>query len=651
MCGIVGIVHRDRERRVDVASIRTMCDAIRHRGPDDEGIWVDGSVGLGMRRLSIIDVGGSQQPIFNEDGSKVIVFNGEIYNYRELRQRLIKRGHRFGTQGDTETIPHLYEEHGPAAVEQLRGMFAFALWDTESRALVLARDRFGIKPLYYVEAEWGIAFSSELKALCAAGLTDRSLDWNALDAYFQLGYIPAPASPFRDVRKLEPGHWLRWRADGDLELKRYYDLPRGEALVPSDIDRRILHQLDESVSAHMISDVPVAAFLSGGLDSSAVVASMALANPAAPPHVFTARYSGSGAAAADESALAAQLAQRYGAKLSVVDISPQISDVIEPIVRALDEPHADDSSIPTWSLSRAVGSSYKVALTGIGGDELFAGYRRHLGLADAERFTRLPRAVRRVIARSLQLLPDVGAGLHMDRLKRFASATSNGRDSADIYLAMISRMADAERSSLYAPELRPSISGRSAHSRFRSLRSQRGCPRGVDAALYFDYHTYLPDDILALSDRLSMAHSLEIRVPFVDHALIGGVFPLPTHAKVSGGAPKRLLRHALEARLPAAHMHAPKRGFVGPTSAWLRNELRPMIEDELSPARLARLGHFDCRLVGTLLKDHFGHRHNREAILWALLCYSTWHRIYVESPAPHRYDSRGAPVRIAVGAG
>jgi asparagine synthase (glutamine-hydrolysing) len=647
MCGIAGIVHRDRDRFVRESAIRTMCAAIRHRGPDDEGVWVGGQVGLGMRRLSIIDLAGGRQPISNEDGSKTIVFNGEIYNYLELRRALIGKGHKFATRSDTETIVHLYEERGPEAVEQLRGMFAFAIWDASRSELVLARDRFGIKPLYYVEAGWGIAFGSELKSLCAAGLTDRALDWDALDSYFQLGYIPAPSSPFLDVKKLEPGCWLRWSAKTGVEIRSYYDLPREQPVVAHDVERRIVEQLDESVSAHMISDVPVAAFLSGGLDSSAVVASMALANPASPPHVFTARYSGSGSREADESGLAALLAQRYGAQLSVVDIAPRVVDIIEPIVRALDEPHADDSAIPTWTLSEAVGQSYKVALTGIGGDELFAGYRRHGALARLERFTRMPRVVREVIEKSTWVLPDLGGGLTIDRLKRFVRAGSNGRDSADLYLSMISRLADSERHSLYAPEVRRATSGGLARSRFHALRSRRGMPHGVDAALYFDYHTYLPDDILALSDRLSMAHSLEIRVPFVDHQLVDRVFPLPSSLRSVGGAPKQLLRSALARRLPEAHMNAPKRGFVGPTSSWLRHELRPMIEDELSAPRLQRLGHFDPKAIGRLLRDHFGRRHNREAILWALLCYSTWHRLYVESPAPRKYGGDEIPITIA----
>ena len=263
MCGIVGIVHQDPAQPVSPAVIRQMCNAIRHRGPDDEGVHVDGPVGVGMRRLSIIDLAGGHQPIFNEDRSAVIVFNGEIYNYAELRRGLVDRGHTFTTQGDTETILHLYEEEGPACVARLRGMFAFAIWDAKARALLLARDRFGIKPLYVAAAPWGIAFASELKALHAAGVADRTLDWDALDMYFQLGYIPAPATPFAGVTKLEPGHTAVWRPGRGLSTTQYWDLPRERAEAPRDADARVREWLDESVRAHLVSDVPVAAFLSG----------------------------------------------------------------------------------------------------------------------------------------------------------------------------------------------------------------------------------------------------------------------------------------------------------------------------------------------------------------------------------------------------
>ena len=644
MCGIVGVVYRDPERTPDPLLLHRMCAAIRHRGPDDEGYCVSGPAGLAMRRLSIIDLAGGQQPVFNETRSCAVVFNGEIYNYRELRQALLARGHELRSSGDTETIVHLYEERGSECVRALRGMFAFALWDARSRALLLARDRFGIKPLYYVAQPWGIAFASELKALVAAGLTSRELDWVSLDAYFQLGYIPAPRTPFRDVQKLEPGHWLRWRDTGELVIQSYWDLPHHERAAPHDVERQVLEWIDDSVAAHLVSDVPVAAFLSGGLDSSAVVASAVLASAGPPPHVFTARYLGSGAAAADETELARALATRYGARLTVVDIAPDVRDVFEPIVYALDEPHADGSAVPTWMLSAAVGGSYKVALTGIGGDELFAGYRRHRGLLVAERYACLPRALRTLAARTGDLLPDwLSPGLTMDRLKRFLHAgAAAGSITPDRFLALVTRADDALRARLYHPALNAQLAGNAARERFRTIYATAGAPRGLAAAQYLDYKTFLVDDVLALSDRLSMAHGLEVRVPLVDHVLVEHVFPLPSRLKARGWELKRLLKRALASRLPAEHFRAPKRGFIGPTASWLRHELRPMVQDELSANRLARLGYWNPTGVARLLDDHASQRHNREGILWALLCFSCWHRQLVERSVPSQSSSRGS---------
>jgi asparagine synthase (glutamine-hydrolysing) len=630
-----------------------MCAALQHRGPDDEGLYAGTAVALGMRRLSIIDVSGSRQPIWNEDGSKLIVFNGEIYNYRDLRSELITRGHRFATHGDTETILHLFEEAGPRCVERLRGMFAFAIWDHTMRSLFLARDRFGIKPLYYTVGPWGLAFASELKALVAAGCTQRQLDWEALDAYFQLGYIPAPATPFRDVQKLEPGHWLLWRDTGKTTVHAYWDLPREAApsLAPADLEHRVLEWLDGAVKAHLVSDVPVAAFLSGGLDSSAVVASMAVVGGGEPPHAFTARYFGTGAEAADETALARALAERYGAPLTLVDIRPDVPNIFEPIVRALDEPHADDSAIPTWALSQAVGGSFKVVLTGIGGDELFAGYRRHLGLLAAQRYARLPAALRRAVAAAAGLIPDaLGNGLTFNRMKRFLGVGDGG--VADRYLDIQARAGDQLRTRLYTPALRSVITGNAARERFRRLDTRGAARQGLATALYLDYKTYLADDILALSDRLSMAHSLEIRVPLVDHVLVEQIFPLPANIKVGPWELKRLLKRALAGRLPTAHFRAPKRGFVGPTAAWLRRELWPTLVDELSPARMKRLGYFDPSVVSRLLAEHCSRRRNREGVLWALLCFSVWHRLFVEGTGqapslnPVRAASR-SPDRLA----
>lgn len=627
MCGIVGVVHRRDGPPVSERTIRRMCDAIRHRGPDDEGRFVRDRVGIGMRRLSIIDLAGGQQPIQNEDGTCVIVFNGEVYNYAALRSGLVQRGHALHTHSDTETVVHLYEELGARCVEQLRGMFAFAIWDARRRSLLLARDRFGIKPLYVRLAPWGLAFASELKALVAEGMTDRKLDWDALDMYFELGYIPAPHTPFSDVRKLEPGHTIEWHDDGRVDTRRYWDLPQEEPESPPNLPELVRAWLDDSVKAHLVSDVPVAAFLSGGLDSSAIVASVALGGDTA--HAFTARYHGSGSEAADETPLAEALARRYGAKLTVIDVRPHIQSILEPIVRTLDEPHADESAIPTWLVSEAVSASYKVALSGTGGDELFAGYRRHLGLILGGVYGRVPTPVQKVIAAVASALPEPkSASLGTDRLKRFLR--TGGGSPADRFLGYFSRLPDQERRRLYAPDIRATMNSGGARRRFRSLHESGNARAGLSAGLYLDYKTYLPDDILALSDRVSMAHSLEVRVPFVDHELVGHVFPVPDRAKLGWLQPKHLLRRALKPRLPSEHFRAPKRGFVGPTAAWLRRELRETMEDQLASSRLTRIGHFDREFVASLLDDHFSRRQNREGVLWELLVFGIWHDSYVE---------------------
>ena len=627
MCGIVGVVLADRERSVNPGFVRRMCDVIRHRGPDDEGVYTNQSAGLGARRLSIIDVEGGHQPMTAAGGAQAIAFNGEIYNYRALQRVLARHGHHLRTNCDTETVLHACMEFGAAAPTYLRGMFAFAAWDHNRRELLLARDRFGMKPLYYGVRPWGIVFASELKVFARCGLTSRTLDQDALDAYLELGYVPAPLSPFADVRKLEPGHVLRWH-DGRLNITRYWDLPRASldaGAAPDDVRA----WLDDAVAAHLVSDVPVAAFLSGGIDSSSVVASAAMQQ--SPPRAFVAQYHGTGAVSADETGLARELANRYGAGLTVIDIRPDVTASFERIVEALDEPHADDSVIPTWTLAEAVAREYKVALTGIGGDELFAGYRRHLGVVWSGWYGRLPRGVRRMIAGISGALRESESGRSVYRLRRFAEGGEG--DASARMLSFVSRLQDDERARLYSASARPAAGGAAARI-FREHLADAGPSDPLRSAQFLDYRTFLPDDILALGDRISMAHGLELRMPFVDHELVDRVFPVASRRKAGWFRPKQLLREAMRDRLPAAHFSAPKRGFVGPTSAWLRRELRPMLEDELADDRMRRLGHFEPAVVRGLLADHMSRRRDREGILWALLSFSTWHRVYVESPPP-----------------
>jgi asparagine synthase (glutamine-hydrolysing) len=626
MCGIVGVARSRQGPEITRDEIVRMTDVIRHRGPDEDGVHIGPHVGLGMRRLSIIDLAEGHQPVYNEDRSIALVFNGEIYNYRELRRELISRGHVLRTHSDTETIVHLYEDYGADCVNHLRGMFAFALWDEQKQRLLLARDRFGIKPLYVATTESRIVFASELKALFEVGSIENNLDWRAIEAYFRLGYIPAPYTPFVGVRKLEPGHLLLWQVDGTWQERRYWDVPR-QASSAQVAPEQVLEWIDESVTTHLVSDVPMAVLLSGGLDSSAVFSSMAMSGVA--PHAFTARYHGSGAEDADETQLARQLVERYGGKLTVVDIEPRVSDLLERTTYALDEPHADESAIPTWLLSERVAADYKVALAGTGGDELFGGYRRHLGLLASEWYTGLPAAARAVISSAVSTLPEPRNGaLSLHRLKRFVRTAPGS--VADRYYAMLNKLPDMEATGLFASDIRDTVSGSLALEHLRSVYHAGGEPRGLKAALYMDYKTYLPDDILHLSDRIAMAHSLEVRVPLVDHLLVEKIFPLSDRVKIGRGRAKQLLRRALAPRLPSAHMTAKKRGFVGPTAMWLRNELRDMVLDELSPARIGQLGFFDTAVVSRLVDDHMKRRHNREAVLWALLSFSVWHRGLVE---------------------
>ncbi len=622
MCGIAGIINQDTQHAVDRSRLEVMLGAIRHRGPDDQGLHVAGHVGLGMRRLSIIDLDGGQQPIFDEERRRALVFNGEIYNYRALRDGLLSRGHTFRTESDTETVVHLHEEMGSDCVQPLRGMFGFAVWDTVSQELTLAVDRFGIKPMYVAVTPDCLAFASELKALHKAGFTGADLDWEALESLFRVGYVPAPRTPFRNIQKLEPGHVLTWRPGQSPRTRRYWNLPTDRDSQNGDA-ATVRELLDESVHAHMVSDVPVAAFLSGGLDSSAVVSSMAAAG--ADVHAYTARYLGPGAAGTDETHLARKLAEHLGIRLTVVDIEPKVDTIFEPIVRALDEPHSDDSMVPTWLICERVASEYKVALTGTGGDELFAGYRRHFALGVANAWSRVPGSMRRAVSRMVERLPELENGdLTRTRVKRFLRLS--GASTPARYLSLQNRLASLD---LFTPDIRSELALGYTERTFERHGSEGPQDGAIRSALYMDYKTYLPGDLLHLADRISMAHSLELRVPFVDHRLVEHLFPLPDRVRVGMAKPKRMLKRALRPRLPAEHFSAPKRGFVGPTAVWLRTELAELLGDELSPDRLTRLGYFNVAEVERLRQEHLSGVRNHEGTLWCLLSFMTWQRLYM----------------------
>jgi asparagine synthase (glutamine-hydrolysing) len=588
-----------------------------------------------MRRLSIIDLGGGHQPIGNEDGSVQVVFNGEIYNYRELRAELLARGHQLRTHSDTEVIAHLWEDYAEGTFSRLRGMFAIALWDENRRKMVLARDRLGIKPLYLAARPDGLDFASEMKVLLALPEVGRSIDAAAVASYFTVGYVPPPETVFTSIRELQPGHWLTWEPARGVRTERYWSLEfvPDEARSDSWWIESLDAALDDAVRSHLVADVPVAAFLSGGLDSSAVVGYMAGAM-SSPARAYTIRYLGPDTASSDETPLAAQVARRFGADHVVVDVAPAVGDVIDDIVGAFDQPMADPSSVPTYYLTRAVARDVKVALSGLGGDELFGGYERHVGLLLSRSLDRIPPwAAQRMGSAARWVLPRlVGRGLANDRADRFLR--SLGRAPAERYLGFITR--------LPGPELEALLGGPAiGHAGWEGVASRLSRHFGPDPAapllnraLAMDYGQYLPGDILPLTDRLSMLHSLEVRVPLVDHQLVEFAARIPPRLKVQGTTKKLILRKLLATRVPPDLLTAPKRGFVGPMGSWLRHELRDQMTDSLSARALRESGWLAPEPVQRMLRHHLAGTSDRYTLpLWSLMMFARWHERYASAAA------------------
>ena len=627
MCGIAGLLNFDSNRKADPRLLQRMCDAIAHRGPDDEGFYVNGQVGLGMRRLSIIDVGGGHQPIFNEDRSLCIVFNGEIYNHREIREELIAKGHTYATQTDTESILHLYEEIGVHCVEKLRGMFAFAIWDERKRSLFLARDRVGIKPLFYRLEGDRLLFASEIKSILQDPAVPRDIDLQALDAYVALSYSMAPRTIFREISQLLPGHFLVWE-DGKVRFERYWDLyyrPNRKAKV-DDLAAEFLHLLREAVGQHLISDVPLGAFLSGGIDSTTLVALMS-EHMSEPVKTFTIGFGGTVGGFEDERPFARLAADRYGTDHHELEVRPNLEGVIEKIVTGFDEPFADDSSIPTYYISEMTRKHVKVALSGLGGDELMGGYDRYLGFSLSESYARIPRWVRRnLFERIIGLVPDSSGGT-VSQLKRFILPAD--LPPAQRYFAYRVLLDAERRAALFSPDVRREIEGAQVEDECARYFHSPNASEPLDRVMYQDVKVYLPNDILANTDRMSMAHSLEVRVPFLDHKLMEFCATIPAEWKVRGLQKKFLLRRAVAHLLPGEILQKKKQGFVGPMALWLRHELRDYVRDTLSEASLKAHGYFEPRAVALILDEHFSRRRRHDTLIWALLVFQVWHRLYM----------------------
>ncbi|MCY4147160.1 MAG: asparagine synthase (glutamine-hydrolyzing) [Chloroflexi bacterium] len=626
MCGICGVIHFDGQR-VDERALRAMNARLRHRGPDGEGAFIAGGVGLAMRRLKIIDIAGSDQPLHNEDGEIQLVFNGEIYNYRELRQRLAARGHCFHTDGDGETIAHLYEDHGAAAVGELRGMFALALWDGRKKTLLLARDRLGQKPLYYYYNRRSCVFASEIKALLAHPAVPRVSRFSpdapaALRDYLSFGYIPAPDTAFAGIKMLPPGATLEIGLADDAQSRRYWtpplQAPPTANAQAADHKEALRAQLDEAVRLRLVSDVPLGAFLSGGLDSSLIVALMRRHSNA---EIKTFSIGFAGDASFDETPYAEAVARHLGAQHQSFRVEPMSLDLLLQLVWHHDQPFADSSAIPTFLVSQMTREHVTVALTGDGGDELFAGYERFYAAQLLGRLSFVPRPVMRGLSQLLGRLPEGTAYYdRVRRARRFSRAA--GLPLRDAYFDMVRVFSTGL--------LEESLPGTSASAPSLAAWINPRQPHPVAALLEANLTSYLPDDLLIKADRCSMAASLEARAPFLDHQLLEYAAGIPFNLKLRGGQTKHILKEVARDLLPAAIIDRKKHGFGIPLGAWLRRDMR-LVRDMLLSQRARQRGLLKMSAVEHLIIQHENRRRDNSRQLWALLTLEEWHRQFVDS--------------------
>jgi len=624
MCGIAGIFDLSGRRPIDETLLVAMRDSIRHRGPDGEGLHVEPGVGLAHRRLSIIDVSGGQQPLYNEDGSVVLIYNGEIYNYRGLVDELRSRGHVFRTHCDTEVVVHAWEEWGEASVEHFNGMFAYGLWDRNRGKGFLARDRLGIKPLYYAELEDGqVLFGSELKALLAHPGLERNIDPAAVEEFFAYGYVAEPRSIFRGVEKLAPGHTLTIEAGRGLQQRRYWDVvfERRNAAPERELADELVLRLRASVSSHLMSEVPLGAFLSGGVDSSAVVAMMAQVSPD-PVNTCSIRF---GESEFDESRYAAEVAGRYRTNHLSSVVNPEDFGLVDRLASLYDEPFADSSAMPTYRVSELARRRVTVALSGDGGDENFGGYRRYRWHTYEERVRGLvPGAVRGPLFGLLgRLYPKADWAPKVLRAKSTLEALA--LDPIEGYFHSISILGDSLRARLFRDSFRRELQGYHAIEVLRR-HLERAPEHPLSRVQYLDLKTYLPGDILTKVDRASMAHSLEVRVPILDHELVEWAAGLPPETKLRDREGKYLFKHAMEPYLPRELLYRPKMGFAVPLASWFRGPLRTRVRDAVTSPVLLDTGIFDERFLLRMVDEHQSGLRDFSAPLWSVLMFEAFCR-------------------------
>lgn len=625
MCGICGVIDYKVNAQIGDDVIRKMCSKMTHRGPDSEGVYINNSspsLGLGHRRLNIIDLSSAgHQPFSNEDDTAWITFNGEIYNYRDLRQDLESKGHKFKSHTDTETIIHLYEEFGADCVSRLRGMFAFAIWDERKKALLIARDRVGKKPLLYAHLGEVLCFASEFSALLASGLISKEIDNEALDYYLTFGYIPAPLTIYRDVRKLLPAHTLTLK-DNKLVSERYWQLDYSKKINISEADAadEVLRLLKEATKIRLFSDVPLGAFLSGGIDSSAVVALMSQLSDKK-VKTFTIGFEEKDYS---ELSYARSVSERFNTEHHEFIVKPKALEILPLLVEHYGEPYADSSCIPTYYVCKETKKYVTVALNGDGGDELFAGYDRYQAMMISQKYQDIPQFAKGIARGFSRVLPDsINSRNRVRRIKRFFSALD--MPPKERYLRWVGIFDDELKKGIYSDIFFSTISKNSPLNVIAPFFNMAHLPF-LDSLLYADSMTYLPGDLLVKVDIASMANSLEARSPFLDHKLIEFVSRLPSNYKIKGLIKKFILKRALKGLIPKENIRRRKMGFGVPIGKWFTGELKGFLSATLLSQKALKRGYFNHTFINNMLKRHIARKADYTFQLWALLMLELWHQ-------------------------
>lgn len=627
MCGIAGVFEYEGRRAIDRSALADMLSAIEHRGPDDQGVLLSGNLAMGMQRLSIIDLAGGKQPISNEDGKVTIVFNGEIYNYRELQEKLRARGHTLRTSSDTEVIVHLYEDMGEDCVSELRGMFAFAIWDSDQQRLFVARDRLGIKPFYYREQRGSLIFGSEIKAILMHPDVETSLNAQGLGHYLSLKYVPAPETMFSDIRALQPGHVLTCDRTG-CKVRPYWTLSFAQGMENRASEEACAEELEsllrESVRLHLVCDVPFGAFLSGGVDSSLVVALMQQVMNV-PVKSFSVGFQGGGCEAFSELPHARLVAQRFGTDHHEIYMTPNdFINLADKVVWHLDQPIADNACIASYMVSKLASKHVKMVLTGEGGDELFAGYARYAGERLSSMFNLFPAQLRSTALRIVEQIP----GLRRPKTALLALCQPNELARMTSWFPLFNRV---RKSCLLTEDLFRMLRDPYAEEVFREQIESVDAKDWLSRMLYVDTKLWLPDDLLARGDKTSMAASLEGRVPLLDHKLVEFAASLPSNMKIKRLARKYLFKKVARKWLPTEVIDRKKEGFPMPFSLWFRKGCRSFVHDLLSPETTRRRGLFNSGYVQKLLNEHDKGTADHGQLLWGLVSVELWHRAFLDS--------------------